>query len=115
MKRVLSILMLVVLVTACSRTPLDRLKNYKPEPGKPAMTKEDRNYWIDTARKGTSDFKEAVVFCKGKSMENPICTQINEINYQCEQEKSYVMKGFGGMEERNPPKANCDELWKGAS
>lgn len=111
MKKVLVLTVLILFVVGCSRTPLDRLKNYEPDPNKPYITDEDRVYWENAAKKGTSDFKEAVDFCKGKSQENPICGQfITELNYQCEQEKKYIDHGFSGIEERHPPKEHCDEL-----
>ena len=80
MKRSLMIVFALSVLMGCSKSPLDRVKNYKPDPNKPAMSQADEQYWKDAARKNSADFKEALDYCNSGAGEADICYQIEDIH-----------------------------------
>lgn len=112
MKKKLIVFGLVFCLVGCSGSPLDRLKNYKPDPNKPdttEMSSSDINYWIDSAEKDAKDFKEASDFCEGPGNGSERCEVIYKLSSDCEMDKIYE-PGKWLSEARAVKKERCDDI-----
>ncbi len=115
MKRSLMIAVLFCFLMGCSKSPLERLTSDKPEhiddnrvQWKP-MSKEDKTYWLDAAKKGSKEFKSALDYCHYDKYRSDMCEIIVDLNTDCEMDKTYEPGGWL-VEPRATPKKSCESL-----
>jgi hypothetical protein len=105
--------LVILSLAACSKGPLDRLKSYKYEEGKPPYSESDKQYWINAVKNNTEDFKKAKEYCEKtpdalsdlSDDSNDICILVSRLADKCQLEKNQT-----GLVKRDVPKEKCDEL-----